>query len=513
MLQATSGKTAPGPLTGQQGYRMAATGREHSARGVEPGPVNQPPTAESPRGRALAKSTVLQFQLWNPEGDPPGPHQQAAPGQPESTRWIARHATDASELEFPEVGAMVGGFVLIKELGRGASSRVFLARDTSLNNRVIVLKVGPQVGSEAEALALLSHPNIMPVYSVWDDPQTRLRFLCMPFVPARTLATLLESRGRRDRSAAEGILQADRGPGRPVGPGRHSGESALARACRAWAGRFPPVMAAPKRWQAHAADGQLRGIHIPPSRFPPLPVPEAIEIGIQLADALAHAHARGVLHRDLKPSNVLVSGDGQAYLIDFHLATFREVEPRPGPFGGPSILGGTLSYMAPEHIEAFNPVGQRSPSDVDERSDLYGLGLVVYEMLAGRPAFVEPSLGMPTTQRLTRMAESRRAAPIPDPCEHNRAVPARLSAVLRHCLAPEPTDRYAGAGEFAEDLRRVRDHLPLRHTHDPSRVGSGLAACRRIGGRMGLRCGLLAGFGLGWAIGTVSDDALSMLWR
>src|SRR6185312_1750904 len=100
-------------------------------------------------------------------------------------------------------------------------------------------------------------------------------------------------------------------------------------------------------------------------------------LGEQIADGLAHAHERGILHRDLKPANVLLTDDGRPMLLDFNLA--EDVKARGG--AERASVGGTLPYMAPEHIEAFSKTG---PWTLDGRCDLFSLGVILYELLTGR---------------------------------------------------------------------------------------------------------------------------------
>src|SRR5207247_10908638 len=104
-------------------------------------------------------------------------------------------------------------------------------------------------------------------------------------------------------------------------------------------------------------------------------VEAVVWLGCCLADGLAHAHERGILHRDLKPANVLLTDEGQPMLLDFNLA--EDVKLRGS--AAAALIGGTLPYMAPEHLEAFRG-GKRA---VDGRSDVYALGIILYELLAG----------------------------------------------------------------------------------------------------------------------------------
>ena len=182
-----------------------------------------------------------------------------------------------------------------------------------------------------------------------------------------------------------------------------------------------------------------------------------------MAEALQHAHDRGVLHRDVKPSNVLVTADGLPMLLDFNLAQEPWIDH---PEAASAVVGGTLAYMAPEHLEAL---AHGSRESADSRSDLYALGVVLVECLVRGTRRIEnlletlalPSSSVSMNGALLRAAAVRRSGPprlhatYPD-------VPAALEAVLRRCLAPEPSDRYASAAELAVDLQAVADDGPLR---------------------------------------------------
>src|SRR5207248_2145993 len=120
--------------------------------------------------------------------------------------------------------------------------------------------------------------------------------------------------------------------------------------------------------------------------------------GARMAEALDHAHDRGVLHRDVKPSNVLVTADGMPMLLDFNLARASVPE---GCEAEAAIPGGTLDYMAPEHIEELSDgLGER----VDARSDVYGLGVLLYEALAGVRPFPPPRGATSASGMLARAA-------------------------------------------------------------------------------------------------------------
>ncbi len=176
---------------------------------------------------------------------------------------------------------------------------------------------------------------------------------------------------------------------------------------------------------------------------------EAVTIGWEVADALDYAHRRGVVHRDIKPENILVS-NGHALVADFGIA--RAI----GLAGGATLTGvgfpiGTAAYMSPEQATAASPV--------DGRSDIYSLGCVLYEMIAGRMAFSGPSLKSVLTQQLT----------VDPPLVHisRPDVPQNIIAIVRRCLMKRPEDRYQTAGELAQELRAALADLPRLSTPVP----------------------------------------------
>ncbi|HET9275589.1 MAG TPA: serine/threonine-protein kinase, partial [Gemmatimonadales bacterium] len=168
-----------------------------------------------------------------------------------------------------------------------------------------------------------------------------------------------------------------------------------------------------------------------------LDVPEALSIARQVAGALAFAHRHGVIHRDLKPENILLH-EGEAMLADFGIALAVE-EAGGGRLTESGLLIGTPKYMSPEQA-----AGARN---LDARSDLYALAVVLYEMLTGAP----PHTG-PTPQKI--MADLLTAGPRPVR-ELRPDVPAAVGHALEKALAKNPEDRFAGPAEFAEALARA----------------------------------------------------------
>lgn len=174
-----------------------------------------------------------------------------------------------------------------------------------------------------------------------------------------------------------------------------------------------------------------------------LPLPDALSIMRELADALAYAHTAGVLHRDIKPANVLLSG-GRALLADFGIA--RAVDVGTESLTESGIAVGTVEYMSPE---------QGVAEGIDQRSDIYALGCVLYEMLAGAPPFTGPT---------ARAVLARHARDdVPSLRTVRPTVTRRLELVVNTALAKVPADRYASARDFQTALR---DPLLLDHTSD-----------------------------------------------
>lgn len=334
----------------------------------------------------------------------------------------AFHPPDPATALLPEAGQTIAGFRLVEELGRGSFARVFRAEERQLADRPVALKV-TRIGSrEPQTLARLQHTNIVPIHSYRTDPATGLHLLCMPYFGRVTLGRLLEEpevKAARQGSAILAVL--DRLD--PAGAGRHSG-TADRRALEA------------------------------------LPFARAIAWwGARLAEALQHAHDRGVLHRDLKPSNVLVTPDAQPMLLDFNLAQVEH-----GSSEEREAMGGTLAYMAPEHLEAL---AGGDPARVDARADIYALGVMLYEAVGSRP-FATPSRrsGHSLTEVLNRTAADRRRNP-PRLREQHPEVPPAFEAVVRRCLEPDPEDRYPTAALLAADLQAVADDRSLRGAREP----------------------------------------------
>jgi WD40 repeat protein len=277
-------------------------------------------------------------------------------------------------------GAMVryfGDYEIRRELGRGGMGVVYEARQVSLNRPVALkmVKAGlladdgelRRFRNEAEAVALLDHPGIVPVYEVGE--YAGQSYFSMKLVPGGSLVPLM-SRYKTDfRAAAHLVAEA--------------------------------------------------------------------------AEAVAHAHARGVLHRDLKPANILVDDQGHPHVTDFGLAKRVEADVEITQSG--AILG-TPAYMSPEQAS-----GRRGAVTI--ASDVYGLGAVLYAVLTGRAPFRGDSV--------VETIDAVRNRPPQPPTSLNGAVPGDLETICLKCLEKDPARRYATARDLAADLGRWLDGRPI----------------------------------------------------
>ena len=312
-------------------------------------------------------------------------------------------------------GETVDDFDLLTELGSGAFATVFLARQRSLQ-RLVALKASANAGTEPQTLAQLEHPHIVRVYDQRYDAGRDLRLLYMQYVAGGTLQDVVkqarataphERNGRIVLTAVDAAL--DRA-------GQSASESSSARQSLAGAS-----------W------------------------PDAVcRIGMQLASALDYAHRRGVLHRDLKPANVLMTPEGAPRLADFNISFCSKLDgASPAAY-----FGGSLAYMSPEQLEACSPNHDRQPDDLDGRSDIYSLGIVLWELLCGERPFVDEQLEAGWSPTLEAMLKRRQLGL---GVAHTVRLPADLPPGLRElllaCLHPNRKQRPVSGADLESRLR------------------------------------------------------------
>lgn len=388
----------------------------------------------------------------------------------------------------------LGDFDILREIGRGGMGIVYEAMQKSLKRRVALKVLGPGVADspkqlrrfqrEAEAAARLHHSNIVPVYGISEDQG--LHFFAMQYIDGVPLSEAIRSL-ETPASVTRVISSSSTQEAEPT---------EISHAPR----RFTPDRAAfsllSGRLRTRPSSSQLdknvstSRTHIDSdSSSMPNESPQRVHvlnedassphvvvtsddddfevetgdstsvassavhtsmdrtywqtvarIVADIADAMSYAHRHGVLHRDVKPSNILLDETGVVWVTDFGLAKH---EDHDGVTNTGDIVG-TLRYMAPEQFSG----------DTDSRSDIYSLGLTLYELLTLTPAYTEVRHGPLIQQKTT--------TPPPPPRSINSSIPRDLETICLKACASDPHDRYQTAGALADDLQRFFDDLPIQ---------------------------------------------------
>ncbi|MBL8900234.1 MAG: serine/threonine protein kinase [Planctomycetes bacterium] len=304
----------------------------------------------------------------------------------------------------------LGEFELVRKIGEGGMGVVYLARQKSLQREVALKLIRPdRLGlgisrerfvREIETIARLSHPGIVPIYAAGEDRD--IPYYAMELLSGSTLEEVIERvGGKRERGLSGSDLYAAVRGGEAV--------------------REVTEVVAEGWFSASWTELALR-------------------IALQVAEALQHAHERGVLHRDVKPSNVMLTRDGRALLLDFGLATRDDAQKLTR--SGAAV--GSLPYMAPE---------QHRAEALDARTDVYALGLVLYELLTLRSPFLAASVEETRRRVLEGAAEPIRKG--------NAAVPWDVQTVCSKAMDREPERRYPSMAAFASDLRNLLELRPI----------------------------------------------------
>jgi Tol biopolymer transport system component/tRNA A-37 threonylcarbamoyl transferase component Bud32 len=323
-------------------------------------------------------------------------------------------------------GTRLGPYEILELAGAGGMGEVYKARDTRLD-RTVAIKVLPPHASgvgdlkqrferEAQTIGSLKHPNICMLHDVGHEGGAD--FIVMEYLEGETLADrIARERGRKSGATAAG--------------GATPGSGSIAASAASQSAQSQTETSAAAR---------------------PLKLDHALGIAIQIADALDQAHQHGVVHRDLKPANVmlLAAGGGSGSvahvkLLDFGLAkltrpddAIASAQTMHSDLTGPGMMLGTVRYMAPEQIEG---------GDVDARTDIFGFGAVLYEMLTGRKAFDGKT-------QASLIAAIMSVDPVPVSALAP-ITPPSLERLVTRCLAKDPDDRWQTAHDLLLQLRWI----------------------------------------------------------
>lgn len=370
----------------------------------------------------------------------------------------------------------LGDFRILREIGRGGMGIVYEAEQVSLGRRV-ALKVLPHQAQvnpryltrferEARSAARLHHTNIVPVYGVGTDKG--IHYYAMQYIQGLGLDSVLEElkKLRELRLFPELHRQPSDGPALSaqavarsllLGKNEHAAANGNATVDQAPAqGARPASSNASSGSLVLPGGGSAAGAAAAQSTY----WHSVARLGLQVAEALAYAHAEGILHRDIKPSNLLLDARGHVWVADFGLAKAAD----SAELTGSGDILGTLRYMAPESLEG----------KADARSDVYALGLTLYEMAALEPAYVETD-----RHQLIKQVTTEEPAPLGKAQSHVQGrVPRDLETIIHKAIDKEPGRRYQTAQELVADLQRFLADRPIK-ARPISAVERGWRWCRR----------------------------------
>lgn len=354
-----------------------------------------------------------------------------SPGKPRASisAGTGRDVDESTRLLLRQIG-----FEPVQRIGVGAFSQVFLAQQIDLASRYVVLKVVRQPRGEPQMMAMLQHTNIVPIYSFhFVDGYT---IICMPYAGGVTLNDYLLDPVRDRSRDGESLIQTI----------REDRDDTITSSDNVDRARSLSDDAAQCR-------GLSDDVATPLQRLRRLNKEQlAVWMFERLAGALSHSHARGVLHGDLKPANVLIRNDGEPALMDFNLS--RSLRRTSG-----AIVGGTLAYMSPENLRQMM---QGTDTD-DERSDIYSLGMMLFELLTGSLPFPRP-----LSQADTDIEAAINVRQQPVVCSIEYCVSDGLWSIVQKCLQYEPSRRYQSADQLQEDLLRESQSRSLLYAQEAS---------------------------------------------
>jgi eukaryotic-like serine/threonine-protein kinase len=316
------------------------------------------------------------------------------------------------------IGERIEDFRILRCIGKGGFASVYLALQETLQ-RLVALKVSQRSSEESQTLSQLDHPNIVRVYDERNPLEPPVRLLYMQFVGGGSMADrlkLLEAIPLSDRSGAD-----------------------LMR-----------VIAQHLEQCGLESNVQSESV----SHLSRMDWPTTVAwVGAQLSEGLDYAHRQSVVHRDIKPANILFAADGTPRLADFNVS----YSGIAGRAGAAAYFGGSLAYMSPEQIGVSLSVdGWRKAEDLDGRSDLFSLGVVLWEMLYGSRPWNHRPGSASWTEALTNELSLRRqpvVATNPEISFGRNATVRVLDHTIRACLAVDPNQRPSSGRQLKSMLR------------------------------------------------------------
>jgi serine/threonine protein kinase len=409
-----------------------------------------------------------------------------------ANRAIRDRVVGAQPLGAAGAFPVISGFKILRQIGRGGMGVVYEAEEEVLSRRV-ALKVLPhhalfhptqlqRFERETKAAARLHHTNIVPLFGVGE--QNGLHYYVMQYIDGSGLDVIIDELRRRDResSGREFAVPTAAAPESPR-PGGSNVGCVVLRSSPVWlahsmaTGRFddlglfgegcdhaepepiraparqsdPHTFAGPALHGDRAKPGGLRS-HAASATNSPSPsrlsgpfFQSVARIGLSVAEALEYAHKQGILHRDIKPSNLLLDDLGNVWITDFGLAKTEGADDLTET----GDVVGTIRYLAPE----------RFSGRCDVRSDVYSLGLTLYELASLRPAYEEVNR--------YKLIDRVRHEELPRLKTRVPRVPRDLEQIVQKAIAHDPARRYTRAADLADDLRRFLEGRTIRARRTP----------------------------------------------
>jgi serine/threonine protein kinase len=389
-----------------------------------------------PQERIPFDLVLEEVQLRKAAGDTPKweDYRQRFPDLADTIgKWLAGGDSAFSGVtsKVPElpVGGTVDDFQIIKQLGQGAFARVYLAKQESMQ-RLVALKATSRGSEEPQALSQLDHANIVRVYDQREIVQPPTILLYMQYLAGGTLADCIKQVRELPASAWNGKHILDSIDQNLLSASQSVPEQSSIRA-RIAVMDWPEVVA----W-----------------------------IGIQLAEGLGYANEKGVLHRDVKPANILLSAEAVPKLADFNVSC----SGLSGRAGAAAYFGGSLAYMSPEQLQVADPADPLAAEHLDGRSDLYALGIVLWELWQGKRPWTLTALASNWPEAVMMQRDVRGTAFEPTR-PANTPAERVLEKVLRSLLEVTPSRRPKSGKETAARLRLAfHPELAIRFEPPPN---------------------------------------------